>query len=211
MNDSPTPISGLGPGTMVLTLEGEMPVEWLAPGDRLVTRDHGSKPILHISRLRRTPEGGALPAPMTFHPGEVGPQGELTEKLRVAPGHRGLIRHPQLHEVFGTEQALARFCDMSRRNRARKDPTLGGLTYHLIIMEHHEVINAGSLWVESTDAEMAARLDLPPAVLRATKLFADAEHPPEGYTPYPVLTPDQARAFRELCPQEVSLLDLLTA
>ncbi|QPM91585.1 Hint domain-containing protein [Pseudooceanicola algae] len=206
MTESPEPISGLGPGTMVLTLEGDMPIEWLAPGDKVMTRDHGAMPVLHICRLRKLPEGGALPAPMRFQPGELGPQGELQGKLRVAPGHRGLIRHGAIRQNFGCEEALVRFCDISRRNRARKDPTMGGLTYHLIIMEHHEVINAGSLWIETTGPDMAARLDLPDAVRRATRLLD-----PETPEPRRCLTRQEARLIRDTCPQETSLLDLLSA
>ncbi|MBT9383981.1 Hint domain-containing protein [Pseudooceanicola sp. CBS1P-1] len=206
MNESPAPLSGLGPGTMLLTLEGEMPVEWIAPGDRLITRDRGAQPILHIARLRKTPEGDPLPYPMTFHRGERGPQGELKEKLRVAPGHRGLLRRPEIQLNFGAEEALARFQDISRRNRARPDPTMGGLTYHLIIMERHEIITAGSLWVETTDADMAARLELPPAVRRATRLFD-----PGTKTARRCLTRDEALLVRESCPRDLSLLDLMAA
>ncbi len=206
MLDSPLMISGLGPGTMLLTAEGEMPVEWLAPGDRLITRDNGAQPVLHISRLRRTPEGAELPQPMTFLRGERGPQGELKEKLRVAPGHRGLIRHPEVERLFGTEEVLARFGDVSRRSRIRRDPAMGGLTYHLIIMEQHEIVNAGSLWLETTDAEMAARLDLPKAVLRATRIMDS-----DGLPPRRMLHRDEALHIRDSCPPGISLLDLLAA
>jgi hypothetical protein len=46
--DDPSPASrfaglpGLGPGVEVMTSEGALPVEWLATGDRLITRDHGA-------------------------------------------------------------------------------------------------------------------------------------------------------------------------
>ena len=199
-------ISGLGPGCMVLTLDGEMPIEWLAPGDKLITRDHGAQPVLHISRLRKLPGGGALPQPLTFLRGEKGPQGELTEKLRVAPGHRGLIRRPEVALNFGSDEALARFGDISRRNRARPDPTMGGLTYHLVIMEQHEIISAGSLWVESTCTGMAEQLDLPPAVKRATALLE-----PEARAARYCLTRDEALLIRHKCPADLSLLDLLAA
>lgn len=200
------PISGLGPGCMVLTVDGQMPIEWLAPGDKMITRDHGAQPVLHIARLRQMPDGSALPSPLTFHPGERGPQGELLESLRVAPGHRALIRRPEVETQFRAKEALARFCDISRRNRARPDPRMGGLTYHLIIMERHEIISVGSLWVESTNARMAAQLDLPPAVRRATRLFDEGQGPAR-----PCLTREEALTLRQICPPDLSLLDLLAA
>ncbi len=201
-----SPISGLGPGTMVLTIEGEMPVEWLAPGDRLLTRDNGSRPIVHITRLHRTPEGLPLPAPMAFLRGEIGPQGVLHEQTRVAPGHRGLIRHPEVAATFGCDEVLARFGEVSRRDRIHHDPRMGGLTYHLILMERHEIISAGALWVETTDPAMAARLDLPPAVRRNTGLLdndaALARH---------CLSREEAKLIRQNCPADLSLLELLAA
>ncbi|KAA2313357.1 hypothetical protein DL237_12680 [Pseudooceanicola sediminis] len=200
------PISGLGPGTMVLTLDGEMPVEWLAAGDRILTRDRGSQPILHIARLHRTPEDRPLPTPMTFLRGEIGPQGALSEKVRVAPGHRGLIRRPEVALSLGSQEALARFEEVSRRNRSRPDPSMGGLTYHLIVMEHHEIINVGSLWVETTDPAMAARLDLPPAVRRATALLE-----PDAPTARHCLSRSEAQLIRQKCPPQLTLLDLLAA
>ncbi|MGI3164367.1 Hint domain-containing protein [Pseudooceanicola sp. 200-1SW] len=200
------PLSGLGPGCMVLTLDGEMPIEWLAPGDKVITRDHGAQPVLHIARLRQAPGGGPLPAPLTFHPGERGPQGELLETLRVAPGHRALLRRPEIRAQFGTREALARFCDISRRNRARPDPNMGGLSYHQVILERHEIISAGSLWVESAGPEVAAQLDLPPAVRRATRLLD-----PDHATARPCLSRDEALQLRQLCPADLSLLDLLAA
>ena len=83
---------------------------------------------------------------------------------------------------------------------------MGGLTYHLIIMERHEIISAGSLWVESTNARMAAQLDLPPAVRRATRLFDEGQG-----SARPCLTREEALTLRQICPPDLSLLDLLAA
>ncbi|WP_160380818.1 Hint domain-containing protein [Pseudooceanicola pacificus] len=200
------PFPGLGPGTMLLGSEGEIPVEWLAPGDRLITRDHGAQMVQHVVRLRRMPSGAVLPPPIVFLPGEYGPGGKLTEKLRVAPGTRGLVKRPECEPDFGTDEVLARFGDLTRRSEPRRDATMGALTYHLVLMQRHEIINAGSLWVESTDADTAARLDLPAAVRRVSALLR-----PGARAPRRCLTRDEAVLIREKCPRDLSLLDLLAA
>jgi len=200
------PLTGLGPGTMLLSDDGTIPVEWLSPGDRLLTRDNGLQEVLHIARLRRCPSGAPLPPPIVFRPGEYGPGGRLGEKLRVAPGTRALLNRPECAADFGTAEVLARFGDLTRRGAHRHDPTMGTLAYHLVVMQRHEVINAGSLWVESVDAETAAQLSLPASVRRATGLLG-----PEGAPPRRCLTRDEAIALRRKVPQDDSLLDLLAA
>ncbi|HHS94811.1 MAG TPA: hypothetical protein ENK63_05690, partial [Rhodobacterales bacterium] len=43
----PLPLSraGFGAGTPILTTEGALPVEYLSPGDRIITRDRGAVPL----------------------------------------------------------------------------------------------------------------------------------------------------------------------
>lgn len=199
-------LSGIGPGTMLLATTGEIPVEWLAPGDKLITRDHGAQEVLHIVRLKTLPSGAALPPPVVFLPGEYGPGGKLTEKLRVAPGSRALVKRPECEPFFGTDEVLARFADLSRRGAPRDDPSMGGLSYHMVVMRRHEIINAGSLWVESLDADLVHRVEVPPAVQRATELFD-----PAAAAPRRCLSPADAALLRSAVPAEVSLLDLLAA
>ena len=198
--------SGIGPGTMILTTEGEMPIEWLAPGDKLITRDHGAQPILHIARTRELPWGGAVPMPFLLRPGEQGPQGEAMDKLRVAPGHRGLLQRPEVELNFGTDEALARFADVSRRTSGRPDPSMGNLQYHHIIMERHEIISAGSFWIETADADMAKWLDVPAAVRRKSELFSDRPQ-----TARTCLSRPEAQLVRGEVPQDLTILDLMAA
>ena len=207
MLNTDTPVSGLGPGVMLLGTGGEIPVEWLTAGDKLITRDHGAQPVLHVARLRKVPDGRRMPRPLVFLPGEYGPSGRLEEKLRVAPGTRGLVKRPECELQFGTDEVLARFCDLSRRGEPRIDPTMGPLSYHLIVMERHEIINAGSLWVESCDADTAETLNLPPAVRRATRLLDDIG----GLAPRMCLTQEESVLLRQNVPPELGLLDLLAA
>ena len=42
--------AGVLSGSIILTLDGEMPVEHLLPGDRIITRDCGTAPLVSIHR-----------------------------------------------------------------------------------------------------------------------------------------------------------------
>ena len=46
--------AGLGAGTIILTLKGEMAVEHLRPGDRIITRDSGVAVLRQVRKTRQT-------------------------------------------------------------------------------------------------------------------------------------------------------------
>ena len=46
--------TGLVQGAMMLTLDGEIPVEFLSVGDKIITRDTGISKVKHIQRSTRS-------------------------------------------------------------------------------------------------------------------------------------------------------------
>ena len=52
------PISGFGGGTLIETDGGPIPVDWLRPGDRVLTFDDGLQPLRWVGRdcLRQQPQ-----------------------------------------------------------------------------------------------------------------------------------------------------------
>ena len=94
-----TPVNALTVGTQVLTLEGALPVEFLTPGDRVITRDRGAARLrgLRARTLR-------LPA-VTIVPGTLGhmrPDHEVT----LPAAQEILLRDWRASALFGAEQAL---------------------------------------------------------------------------------------------------------
>lgn len=199
--------SGIGPGANVLTADGELPVEWLSVGDMLVTRDNGGQPVLAIVRQRGlTTCGTILPDPVVLFPGDCITTIKPWEKLRLAPGHRVLLRTALVQLTFGFDEALARPGDLTRRRTPRPDPTMGPLTYFHLILARHELIMAGGLWLESTCPDMVRRLgkDVPPAA--AQGLLA---RPLQAVRPS--LSTHQANLLRQSMPRDLSLTDLFAA
>lgn len=200
-------LSGLGPGSMVMTMDGELPVEWLAAGDRVITRDHGAQPLRALVRQRSsTNDGVPLPEPVTLGPNSDHTDSKPWDRLRLAPGHRVLVKNYALQLNFGLDEALARPCDLTRRRIARPDPDLEQLTYHHLILARHELILVGGIWVESTCPEIADRL--------GDTLPKDATSPlTQGNRRLarPTLTSAEAAFLRHSMPQALSLRDLLAA
>ena len=45
--------TGFASGTVILSQDGEIPVEFLSPGDRIISRDAGFVTLTHISHTRQ--------------------------------------------------------------------------------------------------------------------------------------------------------------
>lgn len=91
--------TGLLQGATVLTLEGEMPVEFVSVGDKLITRDSGIAKIVHIERHDR-----AVPM-IRFAAGSLGQNGAARDAY-LAGDQMVLIRDWRARAVFNAERAL---------------------------------------------------------------------------------------------------------
>lgn len=88
--------SGFIQGAMILTLDGELPVEHLQAGDRVVTRDIGA------ARLKAVTQRDIRLCPISVKPGTLGqsrPKGEVL----MLPGQMVLLRDWRAR-AFGTAQ-----------------------------------------------------------------------------------------------------------
>ena len=92
--------AGLGPGTGVMTTAGEVRVERLRPGMRIITRDRGA---VALSRLivRTVPGTGILRlCPAALDPDDTAPA------LRIGAGTRLLLRDWRARILFGKSPVL---------------------------------------------------------------------------------------------------------
>lgn len=98
--------AGLSAGTRVLTADGELPVEYLCPGDRVITRSG--------LRVLRTVEAQRLSGRMLrVCRGTLGYDRPDRDAL-IAPGTGVLLRDWRAQALYGTPQAvvpLARLAD----------------------------------------------------------------------------------------------------
>ncbi len=133
-------ISDLGPpcftpGTLILTVNGEVPVETLVPGDMVVTVDHGPQPVRWIGR--RTVTGVGDMAPVRIEAGALGNRRDLL----VSPQHRMLLTGWQAELHCGEPEVLVPakhltflpgICEERRRT----------VTYIHLLFDRHEIVLA---------------------------------------------------------------------
>ena len=98
--------TGLITGTILLTTDGEMPVEHLSVGDKLITRDAGLSKVEHIQRSTREVHTIALAA------GSLGHTRPERDAL-LAGDQMVLIRDWRARALFNSERALAAACDQA--------------------------------------------------------------------------------------------------
>lgn len=90
---------GVGFGTPILTMEGVFPVEYLSPGDRIITRT-GAR------RLRAVEVTALNDVEMVLISHDILGQGRPNTDLIVHPGQPVLIRDWRAKALYGATQAM---------------------------------------------------------------------------------------------------------
>lgn len=156
-------VACFGPGTMIATRNGEIPVEWLDTSDMVLTRDDGFQPILWVGRTR-VPSGyfGEYPdeCPVRIAPGTLGPNSP-THPLQVTGDHRVMIRAVEAELMFCSTEVFAPAKAWADTGLATKtEPSGSYMLTHILLASHHVILAQGA-WVESLfpGPETMRRLD----------------------------------------------------
>lgn len=97
------PLNAVCAGTLVLTLDGELPVEHLTPGDRIITRTSGTARLFRLRHRRLMVEAVSI-AHGTL--GNARPDRDV-----VLPARQEiLVRDWRASALFGASQALVPAC-----------------------------------------------------------------------------------------------------
>ncbi|MCR8825106.1 Hint domain-containing protein [Pseudosulfitobacter koreensis] len=143
-------LTSFGPGTMLHTTEGEVPIEWLDTGHKLLTLDHGAQPIVQINRirllrsdLRRHSElSPVVLPPDTFGPSIPG------HHVRISPNSLVLYRSPRAELDFGSSEVLVSGNMLAEPMPLRR-PGDTTFVYTQILMQRHELLSIEGMWVGS--------------------------------------------------------------
>lgn len=144
-------------GTTIATRCGDVLVEELRIGDRVMTRDNGYRRILwigarHFDRAVLTEYPELNPVRITA--GALGPQGPARDIL-VSPQHRMLLAGAWASDLTGETEILASaetLVGLGLAEETRGD----AVTYYHILFEDHEIVLANGAWSESFNPELAA-------------------------------------------------------
>lgn len=138
------------PGSLIATPMGEIPVEQLRVGDRVITRDDGVQRIAWVGRkalggatLRRQP---AL-NPVLIRKGALG-IGLPERDMLVSPNHRMLSASDQAALYFEEREVLVAAKDLCHFEGVDRVGA-SSVEYIHIMFDRHEVILADGAWTES--------------------------------------------------------------
>ncbi len=149
--DQPTGVICFTPGTRIRTDFGDLPVEEIEEGDRILTKDDGPQEVLWKGEKRVS--GARLYAmpelrPIRLRRGALGVD-RPDEDLVVSPSHRMLVRGAKARALFNTDEVLVTARDLVDDARVVRDHTLSEVTYVHLLLPRHEVVFANGLETES--------------------------------------------------------------
>ncbi|MGP6088784.1 Hint domain-containing protein [Antarctobacter jejuensis] len=94
------PLNALPAGIEVMTLDGILPVEFLNPGDRVITRNSGTAVLRHIRSFT------ACVPTVSIRPGSLGHM-RPDRVITLPAAQEVLVRDWRAETLFGARQALA--------------------------------------------------------------------------------------------------------
>ncbi|WP_234988821.1 Hint domain-containing protein [Tropicibacter naphthalenivorans] len=134
-------------GTVVLTLDGALPVEFINEGDRVITRDSGMAVVKQVRRIRRK-----LPA-VGIKAGSLG--NTRPDRDAVFPATQELlVRDWRAETLFGASQALVPVARLVDGEFVRDLGEVEMETVELVFDAPH-ILYADGLEVASATQEMA--------------------------------------------------------
>ncbi len=150
------------PGTLILTNEGELPVEWLASGMEVETKEHGLQPIVWTGRMA-SPAGDALQeARLVEIPEDAFGPGQPGRTLLVSPQHRILLSEPLCELYFGRPDVYVAAKHLLGWRGVRAVPPKEDLVlYHLAVAQHASILVEG-LFTESLFLTARSHFDVDP-------------------------------------------------
>jgi Ca2+-binding RTX toxin-like protein len=138
------------PGTMIATPRGEVPVETLRAGDRIVTRDNGLQEIRWIGQKQLSwSDMAAAPhlRPVLVRQGSLG--NALPERdMMVSPNHRLLVANDRTALYFDEHEVLVSAKHLVGSDGVHAVESMQ-TTYIHFMCDQHEVVLSNGAWTES--------------------------------------------------------------
>ncbi len=143
------------PGSFVTTERGEVLVEELRAGDRVMTRDNGLQ-VLRWAGRRDLSLADLIvkPAlrPVQISKGALG-YGLPLRTMKVSPQHRMLIEGARAELLFGDAEVLVAATHLTGLDGVEQKLT-AGVSYIHLLFDRHEIICVDGLWTESFQPAM---------------------------------------------------------
>ena len=138
------------PGTLIATPKGEVPVEELKVGDRIITRDNGVQPIEWVGARGFSGQDMAEDPklkPVMIRKGALG-HGLPERDMMVSPNHRMLICTDDTRLLFDEPEVLVAAKHLIGQPGINT-VDMGSTSYIHVMFERHQVILGDGSWTES--------------------------------------------------------------
>ena len=138
------------PGTMIATPKGEVAVESLRPGDKIITRDNGIQEIAWTgAKLMDWQAFTANPhlKPILIRQGSLG-NGLPERDMMVSPNHRVLVANDRTALYFDEHEVLVAAKHLVSGRGVHEVESIG-TTYVHFMFEQHQVVLSNGAWTES--------------------------------------------------------------
>jgi Ca2+-binding RTX toxin-like protein len=138
------------PGTLIATPKGEVPVESLRAGDKIITRDNGIQEIRWTGAKHL--DWAALSAnphlkPILIRQGSLG-NGLPERDMLVSPNHRMLVANDRTALYFAEHEVLVAAKHLTGAKGVQAVDSMGTSYLHFMF-DRHEVVLANGAWTES--------------------------------------------------------------
>ncbi|WP_318843216.1 Hint domain-containing protein [Gemmobacter serpentinus] len=138
------------PGTLIATPRGEIPVEQLQAGDRVITRDNGIQQIRWVGRKDLTWADLSLNPhlkPILIRQGSLG-NGLPERDMMVSPNHRVLVANDRTALYFDEHEVLVAAKHLVAGRGIHEVDSMGTSYLHFMF-DRHEVVLSNGAWTES--------------------------------------------------------------
>lgn len=138
------------PGTRIATPKGEVPVESLKPGDRVITRDNGIQEIRWVGRKDLTYADLLVNPhlrPVLIRAGSLG-NGLPERDMMVSPNHRLLVANDRTQIYFDEHEVLVAAKHLVTA-RGVQVVEAAATAYIHFMCDRHEVVLSDGAWSES--------------------------------------------------------------
>ncbi len=184
--ETPTGVICFTKGTYLNTPQGRRPVEDLAEGDEIDTKDSGPQSIVWIGKRRMT--GARLYAmpelrPVRIRSGALG-YDEPEPDLVVSPRHRVLLKGRMANALFNAPEVLVAAEDLINDRTVSRDYRWKSVEYVHLLLPRHHVVWANGVETESFHpAHTAFETIEPDQRERLSKIIPGIERDPTVYGP----------------------------
>ena len=135
------------PDTLIKTDFGEVPVEMIAVGTRVLTRDNGYQTVKWVGRrdLDQTVLA-KMPAliPIRIAQGALGPDFPERDTV-VSPQHRMLLNNAQIRDWFSADEVLITAHLLTSFEGVRRE-VVENVSYIHFMFDQHEIVLADGAW-----------------------------------------------------------------